>query len=65
MTPPQVFAGLATLEPLERDALMLIYYQQRTQAQVAEALSVEAAIVARAVSRALQRLAAFLAEVPE
>jgi DNA-directed RNA polymerase specialized sigma24 family protein len=45
--------------------LILHYFQQRTQAQIAESLSVERATVARAVSRALQRLAAFLAEMPE
>jgi RNA polymerase sigma factor (sigma-70 family) len=65
VTPPAVLAGLAALEPLEREALILLYFQQRTQAQIAESLSVERATVARAVSRALQRLAAFLAEMPE
>jgi len=64
VTPPTVFAGLAALEPFEREVLVLVYYQQRTQAQIAEALSVELAIVARAVARALQRLAVFLAEMP-
>ena len=65
MTPPAILAGLAALEPLERETIMLVYFQQKTQAQIAESLSLPRAAVARAVSRALQRLAEFLADMPE
>lgn len=65
MTSPPLVAGLATLEPLERDAIVLSYFYEQTQRQIAESLAVPRAAVARAIANALHRLSLFLADVHE
>lgn len=65
MPRPPVLAGLAVLDPLEREAILLAYFQERTQLQIAQTLDVPQAAVARAIASALRRLALFLSEADE
>jgi hypothetical protein len=49
VTAPPVSPGLANLEPLERETIILVFHQQ-TQRQIAESSSFPGAPIARTVS---------------
>lgn len=53
-------AGLASLPPLERQTLVLAYFEHKTYKQIAEDLAIPAPAVRDAAARALRGLARFL-----
>jgi DNA-directed RNA polymerase specialized sigma24 family protein len=57
---PLIAAGLASLAPLEAEVVVLVYFDRRSQRQVADHLAIPIATVAAAASRGLQALARFL-----